>query len=238
MPRHYDDDDDEDLRPSRPDFQLEIGTRGVLGLFGALAVLCGLFFSFGYTVGKHSAPTSFSLGDNNSVAAETTPANKSAAGTPIQTATPQVSQPPNPSDLTAAEVNQTPQTLVPGPSANAPATPDPAASGNSATAASPTTPATPPAQSPVRPAALTAAAPVSATPANGYAVQVFAGTRQGDALSLAAALKSRQYPVFILNPAAGGDGLYRVQVGPYNSLGEAQQMREHLAADGYNAVIK
>lgn len=242
MPRYNDDDEDEDLRPSRPDFQLEIGTRGVLGLFAALAIVCGLFFSFGYTIGKHSVPASFSLGDTSASATSAEPAatDKPAAGTPINTASNLGAQPPNPNDLTAAEVNQTPQTLVPaanGAAAVNASAPD--ATGNSlastppATApvtAAPAPVSTPP---PVRPAALT-------KPANNgsYAVQVFAGAKQGDALSLAAALKARQYPVFILRPVAGGDGLYRVQIGPYNTLPEAQQMRERLAADGYNAVIK
>lgn len=239
MPRHYDDDDGEELRPSRPDFQLEIGTRGVLSLFGALAVLCGLFFAFGYTVGKRSVPAEFSLGDNPATAQDMTPITKPAAGKPIPQAEASGPLPPNPSDLTAAEVNQTPQTLVPGPngqnaSGNAPVT------GNSVAG----TAANPPASSP-QPANQTAGQstlqPTSMTTApvvHNYAVQVFAGAKQGDALSLAAALKARQYPVFILKPEAAGDGLYHVQIGPYNQLSEAQQMRERLAADGYNAVIK
>lgn len=235
MPRHYDDDDDEDLRPSRPDYQFDLGTKGVVSLFGAVAILCGLFWAFGYTVGKHSVPASFSLGDT-AATQDATPVTKPAAGKPISQP---AAVPPNPSDLTAAEVNQTPQTLVPGPnsdSANAPAP----ATGNSVAAGPSTTPA-PVVQKPlpasthssVQPAAMTTAPVV-----HSYAVQVFAGAKEGDALSLAAALKARQYPVFVLKPAPDGDSLYRVQVGPYNQLTEAQQMRERLMADGYNAVIK
>lgn len=238
MPRrYYDDEDDEDLRPSRPDFQFEIGTSGVVGLFAALVILCGLFWAFGYTIGKHSVPASFSLGDNTATAQETTPVTKPAAGKPIASETP-AAVPPNPSDLTAAEVNQTPQTLVPNPNGEPTATaPSPAGSSQTAATTASTPVAQPPlsttAQSSVQPASLTTAPAV-----HSYAVQVFAGAKQGDALSLAAALKARQYPVFILKPEASGDGLYRVQIGPYTQLTEAQQMRERLAADGYNAVIK
>lgn len=241
MPRHYDDDDDEDLRPSRPDFQFDIGTKGVVSLFGGLVVLCGLFFAFGYTMGKHSVPPAFSLGDT-ATAQDATPAAKPAAGKPIPTAEAQGAVPPNPSDLTAAEVNQTPQTLVPGPNGDNPAP----ATGNSVVAAenggatqnggvTPLSQRPLPAstQSSVQPAAMTTTPVV-----HSYAVQVFAGAKEGDALSLAAALKARQYPVFVVKPEPNGDGLYRVQIGPYNHLPEAQQMRERLVADGYNAVIK
>jgi len=243
MPRHY--DDDEDVRSSRPDFQFEVGTKGVLSLFGALAILCALFFSFGYTVGKHSVPASFSLADSNgdAVTPDATPAQKPAAGTPLNTPASNGVQPPNPNDLTAAEVNQTPQTLVPGPggATTAPTTASAAgATGNSiAGAPQPNSTMPAPVSSPV--STPTAARPAPLTASNGgssYAVQVFAGSKEGDALSLAAALKARQYPVFILRPVPGGDGLFHVQIGPYNSLPEAQQMRERLAADGYNAVIK
>jgi cell division septation protein DedD len=237
MPRRYnDDEDDEDLRPSRPDFQFEMGTKGVVSLFAALVILCGLFWAFGFTIGKHSVPTSFSLGDNPATAQDTAPTTKPAAGRPLATEAP-AAVPPNPSDLTAAEVNQTPQTLVPGPNGEAAATAlPPTGNSQAATAATPSVaqpPASTTAQSTVQPASLTTAPAV-----HSYAVQVFAGAKQGDALNLAAALKARQYPVFILKPGTGGDGLYRVQIGPYTHLAEAQQMRERLAADGYNAVIK
>ena len=237
MPRHYDEDDDEDLRPSRPDFQFDFGTKGIVSLFGAVAVLCGLFWAFGYTVGKHSVPASFSLGDTAAAQQAAGSATKPAAGTPIAQSQTPAAVPPNPSDLTAAEVNQTPPTLVPGPNGGTPAaTP---VTGNSAAGASTTAATAPQTAAPaaghssVQPASLSTAPVV-----HSFAVQVFAGAKQGDALSLAAALKARQYPVFVLKPQTGGDGLYRVQVGPYNQLAEAQQMRERLLADGYNAVIK
>ncbi len=236
MPRHYDEDDDEDLGPSRPDFQFDFGTKGIVSLFGAVAVLCGLFWAFGYTVGKHSVPASFSLGDTAAAQQAAGSATKPAAGTPIAQSQAPAAVPPNPSDLTAAEVNQTPQTLVPGPNGETPAaTPvtGNSAAGATTAAAGGQTAAPAISRSSMQPASLSTAPVV-----HSYAVQVFAGAKQGDALSLAAALKARQYPVFVLKPQSGGDNLYRVQVGPYNQLAEAQQMRERLLADGYNAVIK
>lgn len=253
MSRRYyeDEDEEEDPRPSRrrPDYQFEVGTAGILSAFAALAVLCGLFYAFGFTVGKHAVPASFSLGDANAAApTDSSPANKPAAGTPVNNpAVANGGQPPNASDLTAAEVNQTPQTLVPGPTGSAPNAPDsgqPAATlppaggatGNSVATSSAMRPTPqPPSSLQLTPAAQTQTAPVLQ---RSWAVQVFAGAREGDALSLAAALKARQFPVFILKPTNSGDGLYHVQIGPYDDHNQAEQMRARLAADGYNAVIE
>ncbi|MGH9417312.1 MAG: SPOR domain-containing protein [Terriglobales bacterium] len=71
-----------------------------------------------------------------------------------------------------------------------------------------------------------------------YQVQVFAGG-QSDADSLANALKARGYPAAVVTPSPNAtDALYRVQVGPYLTVAEAQAMRSRLTADGYQAVVK
>jgi cell division septation protein DedD len=68
-------------------------------------------------------------------------------------------------------------------------------------------------------------------------VQVAAVSRQEDAESLVEALKKKQYPAFMANnPAA--DKFYRVQVGPYAELKEAEAMRARLISDGYNPIVK
>ncbi len=70
-----------------------------------------------------------------------------------------------------------------------------------------------------------------------YMVQVAAVTKQEDAQALVGALKKKNYPVFI-NNAAGNDRLYHVQIGPFNDMKEAESMRERLAGDGYNPIVK
>jgi DedD protein len=71
----------------------------------------------------------------------------------------------------------------------------------------------------------------------GYLVQVAAVSRQEDADALVDALKKKQYPAFASN-SSPGDKLYRVQVGPYSDLKEAEAMRARLISDGYNPIVK
>ena len=68
-------------------------------------------------------------------------------------------------------------------------------------------------------------------------MQVAAVSRQEDAESLVEALKKKQYPAFTANnPSA--DKFYRVQVGPYADLKDAEAMRARLIGDGYNPIVK
>ena len=68
-------------------------------------------------------------------------------------------------------------------------------------------------------------------------MQVAAVTRQEDADALVEALKKKQYPAFTAsNPSA--DKFYRVQVGPYAELKDAEAMRARLISDGYNPIVK
>lgn len=202
-------------------YQLELGTKSLLSLFFALAIICGLFFAFGYTLGKHAIPATFSLGASpNGHAAAATPAP--AAGV----------QPPNPAELGQAETNQTPDTLTTTtagtatPAAALPTAPAVAPAPTSASGASGT---------PLAPASALNAPPASATGV--YHVQVFAGA-ESDAQSSAASLIARGYPAAVVAPAPGGDNLFRVQVGPYLTPDEAQAMRSRLTADGYQAIVK
>lgn len=211
---------EEQARRSSSSYQLELGTKALLSLFFALAVVCGLFFAFGYTLGKHAIPATFSLGASPRPMNATASAPAPAPGV----------QAPNPAELGQAESNQTPDTLT-------------------TTAATPPAAATPaPAAATTAPAA-TAAAPAAAAPspaaANGvapsltgiYHVQVFAGS-QPDAQSVASNLLSRGYPAAVAPPAPGDANLYRVEVGPYLTPDEAQAMRSRLTADGYQAIVK
>lgn len=238
MPRYLDRDRDVSSRASA-DYQLELGTGSVIGLLCALAVLCGLFFAFGYTLGRHTVPAAFSLGDANNAAAPVNgsqlPVEKPNPSTLAPAPSPTTqggAQPPNAADLSAAESNQTPATLQPAPAGGAATVPAPSAAPVPAPAA-PRQPVT------TNSAPSTASTQPSVTAGGGYAVQVFAGNNSADAVNLAAALKARQYPVFVVRPVPGGaDALYRVQVGPYATEQEAEEMRARLAADGYNAIIK
>jgi DedD protein len=73
-------------------------------------------------------------------------------------------------------------------------------------------------------------------PGSGYIVQVAAVSKQEDAQALVDALRKKQYPVFLASNT--GDRFFRVQVGPFADMKEAEAMRQKLVGDGYNAILK
>lgn len=242
----------------KPQYQFEMGTKSLLAAFFALAIVCGLFFAFGYTIGEHTIPATFTLG-----AAK--PPSARAMASPMAPGV----QPPNPQQLGAAETNQTPATLTNASSStgtmatptgvDAPASVSPSNSSASQPTPTPTATATAANSAPNLAATRNIAPPAAGgltklpapktissttpTPANAsgsqvFAVQVFAGT-SSDAGSLASALQTRGYPASVISPASGsGNSLYRVEVGPYLTRAEAEAMRARLRADGYQAVLR
>ncbi len=218
---------DRQSRRQEKEVQLELRTPSLLILLGVLAVICGLFYALGYTIGRHSAPQTFSL--------NSTPPPVHMSQTRRRAQANGGARPPNPAELSAAEQGHTPATLTPTPTPTSISTTTPAPSVPAPQAPAASTTATPANPPPASPAA--AGAGGQAGPSAIFSVQVFAGVIRSDAVSLAAALKARQYPVFVVSPTAG-QKLYRVQVGPYTSRQEAEAMRARLLADGYTAVIK
>ncbi len=228
-------------RPSRSSsseatYTLELGSGPLLALLCGIGMLCGLFFAIGYTFGKHTVPASLSLAGPTAQNTGATGSNgsKTSPSTPLPVST--SAQPPNPSGLTEAENNNMPQGLQAAPGASSTAAPQGAQAPGTAAA-----PGAPVAGGPA-PKVIQVSHPVvsqSPVPPGEYAVQVFAGASRGDALNLAAALKDRQYPVFVVEPQAGqGPQFYRVQVGPFKTQEAAKSMMQRLTSDGYNAILK
>jgi len=70
-------------------------------------------------------------------------------------------------------------------------------------------------------------------------LQVAALKSSAEADRLAKTLRSKGYPVFIVNPAKDdASKLIRVQIGPYTSEGEATKVKARLGTDGYTAISK
>src|SRR6266481_3726167 len=193
------------------DTEITLGTGRMLALFFALVVICAGFFAIGFSLGRKAT----GVGSGNVLAAP--------AGTPSSVVRPSPGKnnppPPSPSsgDFTfykAVEQKNADTKLTPV-DAQAPA---------AATSSEPPKPgensaaATPP-------------------PSNAYYVQVAAVTRQEDADSLVEALKKKQYPAFFANNPSV-DKYFRVQVGPYADIKDAEIMRGRLIADGYNPILK
>ena len=70
-------------------------------------------------------------------------------------------------------------------------------------------------------------------------LQVAALKSSAEADRLAKTLKSKGYPVFIVNPTKDdATKLIRVQIGPYTSEAEATKVKARLGTDGYTAISK
>src|SRR5271166_491578 len=81
----------------------------------------------------------------------------------------------------------------------------------------------------------TAVDPATTLPATGYFVQVAAVTKEEDAQALVDALKKKEYPAFVAVPTA--DKLFRVQLGPFAEVKDAEAMRTRLNGDGYSPIL-
>ena len=79
--------------------------------------------------------------------------------------------------------------------------------------------------------------PMVPAPAGNYFVQVAAVSKQEDADALVDSLKKKHYPAFVAANSST-DKLFRVQLGPFGDIKEAEGMRTRLINDGYNPILK
>ena len=227
------DDDLDDARPIRRDREITLGTTVVLGIFFALAALCAVFFGFGYSVGRRSAPAA--VGSASLESANSTPFNsfKPAPGSPLGLA-PAAKPAPLPTVTVPMNTPASAVEAAPRPVRATPADFDPP----------PAAPAPEPIK-PVRPATLLTA-PATAAPAptaiagpaapGQFMVQVAAVSHQEDADTLVSSLAHHGYSVAIHHEAQ--DKLLHVQIGPFSTRKDADSMRQRILADGFNAIVK
>jgi DedD protein len=204
------------------DTEVTLSTGKLLGFFFGMVVVCGIFFSLGYLVGKGSSQAGQPV-MTDSAAASNISGNGGVKPSPGHNpAAPAATLACNPGDANCP----TPATN----SESAAITSTPAPADTSAKdAAKPDTRAT--ASKDAAPEL--ASAPQSLT---GIMVQVAAVSKQEDADALVKALRKKEYPVFVVTQA--DNKLFHVQVGPFSQQKEAEAMRVKLAGDGYNAIIK
>lgn len=206
---------------SSQDTEITLGTGKLLGLFFGLVVVCAVFFALGYTLGRKSEPSVAAAGPLVPLSSGNT-AKPGGAGT---------GSPSTPMTFYKAVEQQ---------SASPQLTPAATGAGASQSAAEPTTGAemsvpsgghTQDAQNNGLPD------PMAAVPAGNYFVQVAAVSKQDDAEALVDALKKKTYPAFVAENSAS-DKLFRVQVGPFSDVKDAEAMRSRLINDGYNPILK
>jgi DedD protein len=202
---------------SSQDTEITLGTGKLLVLFFGLVAICALFFALGYSLGRKSEPSLAAVGTTS--APQTSPnASKSSSGT--NQANPQATPM---TFYKSVEQKEASPELTPAADSKTDTTPAPA---NAAPAGAA------PAQTP----AANTPDPNTTLPTTGYLVQVAAVSKQEDADALVDALKKKQYPAFVA-PAAP-DKLFRVQVGPFPEIKDAEAMRTRLIGDGYSPILK
>ncbi len=193
---------------SSQDTEITLGTGKLLVLFFGLVGVCALFFALGYSLGRKSEPAITTA--SAAVGPQTVPGGSKA---------------------NSGSATTTPMTFykaVEQKDANPELTPAAEAKADTATA-----PATAPGQ-----AAPNTPDPATTLPsASAYYVQVAAVSKQEDADSLVDALKKKQYPALIA-AAVPTDKLFRVQVGPFSDVKDAEATRTKLIADGYSPILK
>jgi len=196
---------------SSQDTEITLGTGKLLVLFFGLVGICALFFGLGYSLGRKSEPAiaATSAAIPPQPVAGTGKANSGSAAAQPMTFYKSVEQKDANPQLTAATDAKTD---APAAATPASATPDQATAGNGGD-------------------------PPMTLPTASYFVQVAAVTKQEDADSLVDALKKKQYPALVA-AAVATDKLFRVQVGPFADVKDAEAMRTRLIADGYSPILK
>jgi len=196
---------------SSQDTEITLGTGKLLVLFFGLVGICALFFGLGYSLGRKAEPslTTAAVSPVPQPNTNSTKANGATAAAPPMTFYKAVEQKDANPELTPATETKTDST--------------PAAAPATTTSPSSTVPATPPDQT-------------ATLPSPGYFVQVAAVSKQEDADALVEALKKKQYPAFVAAPTA--DKLFRVQLGPFSDVKDAEAMRTRLVGDGYSPILK
>ena len=211
------------------DTEFTLGTGKLLAFFFGMVVICGIFFSLGYGVGRNSTSaasstvvdsSSLSTVQNSGAAKPSARRSLSQAELAAMQADAQQSEqkPCDPAD--AACASSTVATTVHASEPQHANTTSAADSAASKAAVSSKTPE------------LAGAA----QPSSGFMVQVAAVSKQEDADALVNALRKKQYPVFVVNQASSN--LFHVQVGPFAQQKDAEAMRSKLVSDGYNAILK
>jgi cell division septation protein DedD len=213
--------------------EVTLNTGTVLALFFTLALICAVFFGFGYSMGKKSAaeapvaavapasgPTD-SGNDTGSASSDNDAASKSTAGSAAQPVPAYVPTPGGSKSKPAAGTSE--------------ATTSQAARETTATVKQ-STPAAPVVRSAPQPTPQVVAPTSGPAAAGSTFVQIAAVSHAEDASVLVSALQRRGYHVLTRNEAT--DKLIHVQIGPFADRKAAEAMRQKLLGDGYNAFLK
>src|SRR6201994_3309977 len=240
--------DEDDHEEPKSDADLTLGIGSLLSIFFGVVLICGIFFGFGYFMGRRNSHATAPAASTSPI-----PANE-LSGAPLK---PQTDGAAAPEEANAANPDESKSAATKPPAQDeaetskpAKAAAPPAASSKTTRVAEATTPDlslnavpfTHRAPLPSKPHA-GVMAPLAQAPGDSpivpgqpIMVQIAAVSRQEDAEVLAGALRKRGF-----NPTVRpgtGDKFFHVQVGPFTDKTQADAMKQHLLADGYNAIVR
>jgi|SRR5580658_6518598 DedD protein len=212
-------------------------SRHLVGLFLGVVLLCGVFFTLGYVMGRTQYGGAVHAADgfnSNAPSASVSPKSKTA---------PNAKPAPAPPDNGGWDFYDNKKSasdhLEPAPATSAPAAP---ATKSPAPVPAVATKAT---NAPPTAATKTVAAPTLKQPArfqppalakNSIVLQVAAVKVQRDALEMADAIQQKKFPSFVATSPA--DSFYHVQVGPYPDMPSAENAKRALEQLGFKPIIK
>jgi cell division septation protein DedD len=188
----------------------------LVGLFLGVVLLCGVFFTLGYVMGRNQF--------GGPVHAEDKRIRETPSSTPAATKSKQSDPAPSSTSGDWDFYGKSPK--------NPDATETPAeaprnGAGSTASAAK------------TKPVASTTPSGRFQPPKMGKSsivLQVSALTRQSDALAMADAIQQKGFPSFVVTPTT--DNFYRVQVGPYADEKSADASKRALEQAGFKSIIK
>jgi DedD protein len=222
--------------------EITLSTASLLGIFFGLVLICGVFFGFGYSMGRGTEQGA------QAASLKTGPASSAAESDDTTTAADQQPTPPPPAksqdDQQAPAKAALPVVVrhakaddAEDASAEEPAPAPPKHVSQALVAATESAAALQKPSARVAPPMAVAAPTVAPAAGTGQPmVQIAAVARQEDADVLVSALRQRGYGVVVRNEPQ--DKLLHVQVGPFADRTQATAMRQKLLSDGYNAIIK
>ena len=220
----------EDELETEKDTELTLGLPSLLGIFFGIVLICGVFFGFGYSLGRRNLP------DRSAAqpVAQPIPSGSTAA-----LPKPSAQTPPAENTQALADSSTVPQATSIAPETARQPAPVESAAPQIVVRTQPAEPvpdqpakATKPFETPLQ-QPLMKLAPIAS---GSIMVQVAAVSRQEDANALVRAVRKDGFNATLRSEAQ--DRLYHVQVGPFATRDEAKAMRQKLADAGYNAFIK
>ncbi|MGB6484223.1 MAG: SPOR domain-containing protein [Candidatus Acidiferrales bacterium] len=218
-------------------------SRHLIGLFLGVVLLCCVFFTLGYVMGKtqygnspvQAASLENPLRPSSDRAAKTAPAQPPAS--------------PEWDFYTEKKTTDVPlKALRSGEPASSSAAPLPGSASSAESARRGESPSTANSQPTSRevsaPPPITHASYAPPPPRfraprmsrNAVVLQVAALRHESDALALADALQQKGFPAFVITPTA--DSFYRVQVGPFENQTIGDKAKQSLQREGFKAIFR